>query len=143
MDHELMALASTAATTVVSQLATDGWEQVKRAVAALWRRSDPDDPEQAEAVERELAESRAELLAALIAGDEQAERILTAQWSGRLRGLLAASPALADALRQVLAEIGTGEPRSETGAGRVDMHATASDHAKVFQAARDQHISGA
>ncbi|WP_423834872.1 hypothetical protein [Streptomyces manipurensis] len=60
MDAELVALTSSAATTVVGLLATDAWEQTKLAVARLWGLSRP---EQAETVEAELVETRAELLA--------------------------------------------------------------------------------
>ncbi|MFC9324036.1 hypothetical protein [Kitasatospora sp. NPDC057015] len=138
MESELVVLASSAATTMVGLLATDGWEQVKQAVGRLWRRARPD---QADTVEAELVEARAELLTARQAGDTQAEQDLTAEWRTRLRRLLAADPALAGALRALLAEL-RPESSEEAAGPRVEMHGTASDNARVYMSGRDMHITG-
>ncbi|MGW6915939.1 hypothetical protein ACWGB8_19305 [Kitasatospora sp. NPDC054939] len=137
MDAELVALASSAATTMVGLLATDGWEHAKQGVAALWRRARP---EQAETVEAELVDTRTELLTARRAGDEQAEQDLTAEWRARLRRLLAADPALEHELRALLAELGT--PPDAALSARVEMHGTASDHARLYMSGGDMHIGG-
>ncbi|MBT2459665.1 hypothetical protein [Streptomyces sp. ISL-86] len=138
MDPELVALASSAANTVVGLLATDGWEQVRRGVAALWRRVRP---EQADIVEAELVEARAELLRAREAGEDQAEQDLTAEWRARLRRLLAADPALERDLRELLAELRPAE--AEGGEiRRVDMRGTASDNARLYMSGGDMHITG-
>ncbi|KQV17538.1 MULTISPECIES: hypothetical protein [unclassified Kitasatospora] len=138
MDAELVALATSTATTVVGLMATDGWEQTKRAVAALWRRSRP---EEAETVEAELGEARAQLLTARQAGDEGAEVDLTAEWRSRLRRLLAADPALERDLRELLEELRPLTPEADP-AGRVEMHGTASDNARLYMSGGDMHITG-
>jgi hypothetical protein len=138
MDAELMMLVSTAATTVVGALATDAWEQAKRAVGALWGRVHP---ERAETVEAELAEVRSGVLAAREAGDERAELDLVAEWQGRLGRLLTAEPGLAEELRTVIDDLNRALPEAErTAISRIQMHATASGNAQVNQAGRDQHI---
>ena len=91
MDAELATVISTAATTLVRLLATDGWERAKTALGSLWRRAHPD---QTAAMDADLAESRAAVLAARDSGDEQAERDIESEWRGRLRYLVAADPAL-------------------------------------------------
>ncbi|MFI8364923.1 hypothetical protein ACIGD1_32825 [Streptomyces sp. NPDC085612] len=138
MDAELVALTSSAATTVVGLLATDAWKQTKLAVARLWGLSRP---EQAETVEAELVATRAELLAFRRDGDEAGEEDLTAAWRARLRRLLAADPALERDLRELLAELAppTAAPRP---AGRIDMRATASDEARIYMSGGDMHITG-
>lgn len=132
MDAELMALASTTATTLVGMMATDGWEQAKRAVAALWRRNRP---EQAELVEAELVETRQELLT-----DRQVEEGLRAEWSSRLRRLLAADPELAGELRDLLAELGTPEAPAAAPGVQV-LKGTASDQATLYMAGGDVHVT--
>lgn len=137
MEPELIALASTAATTVVARLATEGWEQARRGVVALWRRAHP---ERAETVEAELTEARAELLSARGAGDEQTERALAEEWQGRIRRLLTAAPQLAGELRSLVEEL-TPDTAAGPGAAQVRMTARASGHGRVYQAGRDQHIT--
>ncbi len=140
MDAELVALASSTATTVVGLMATDGWEQAKRAGAALWRRSRPGE---AETVEAELGEARAQLLTARQAGDggAEVEVDLTAEWRSRLRRLLAADPALERDLRELLDELRPLTPEAGP-AGRVEMHGTASDNARLYMSGGDMHITG-
>ncbi|MFD3540080.1 hypothetical protein ACFWUQ_11345 [Streptomyces sp. NPDC058662] len=138
MDAELVALASSAATTVVGLLATDGWEQAKVGVAALWRRARP---EQAETVEAELVAARTGVLTARQAGDDGAEAALTAEWCDRLRHFLAADPARARELRALLAELSPPSPAAGR-AGRVEMHGTGSDNARIYMSGGDMHITG-
>ncbi|MEU6315651.1 hypothetical protein [Streptomyces sp. NPDC047014] len=138
MEAELVALTSTAATTVVGLLATDAWEQAKLAVARLWVRGRP---EQAGTIEAELVEARAEVLAFRRAGDDGAEEDLTAEWRARLRRLLAADPALERDLRELLAELAPLES-APARPGRVEMHGTASDEARIYMSGGDMHITG-
>ncbi|WP_411104074.1 hypothetical protein [Streptomyces sp. cmx-4-9] len=138
MDAALVALASSAATTVVGLLATDAWEQAKSAVTAFWQRSRPG---QAETVGAELVAVRTELLAARRAGDETTQAGLTAEWRNRLQRLLAADPALADDLRELLAELPPLAPEPVRG-NRVEMHGTASDDARIYMSGGDMHITG-
>ena len=139
MDSEVTALVSTGATTIVGLLATDGWEQARTAVGALWRRVHP---ERAEAVLADLDETRSTLLAARAAGDEQAGLALIGEWQGRLERLLTAFPDLAVEVRRVMVqELGPALAAAGGARSTVEMHAHASDQGKVYQAARDLHIN--
>ena len=139
MDPELTALTSTAATTVVQLLATAAWEQATTAVGGLWRRVHP---ERAQTVQAELADSRAEVLAAREVGDEQVEHALVGEWQGRLRRLVVADPRLVDDLRRVVAELRSAladaDPRRTT---TITMQATTFDTSRVNQAGRDLHVT--
>jgi hypothetical protein len=77
MDTELAVLASSAATTIVTLMATDAWDQVKAKVGALWRRFRP---AQADAIEAELTRGHLEIVSAdetvaLAAFEADAERL--------------------------------------------------------------------
>jgi hypothetical protein len=133
-------LVLAAGTAVVTAMATDGWEQARAAVVALWRRVHPD---QVPAVESELRDVRAEVLAAREAGDRSAEVGLAGDWQRRLRRLLAADPRAGDELRRVLDEelAPLLNPAERSVVHDIEMTATASGHGRVYQAGRDQHIS--
>ncbi|MFC4493269.1 hypothetical protein ACFPA8_03860 [Streptomyces ovatisporus] len=134
MEPELAALASTAGTTLVTVLATDGWERARDGIAALWRRVRP---ERADGVASELGATREDLLAAQSSGDEDAVQELQAEWRSRVRRLLREQPEVADELRRLLDGIAA---EADTATVTVTQHATASGQARVYQAGRDQHI---
>ncbi|TQF04405.1 hypothetical protein E6W39_21995 [Kitasatospora acidiphila] len=140
MDSEFVTLASSAATTVVTLLATDGWEQVKTAMGSLWRRVHPD---LAGAVEAELVAQRSMVIAAQDADDDQVVRALEDDWRQRLSTLLAAEPWLAAELRRLVEEDLRARETAAEGsrATPIEMHAKASGHGRVYQAGRDQHIT--
>jgi hypothetical protein len=135
MDAELMTLASTAGTAVVTALTTDLWQQTQVAVGALWRRAYP---ERAATVEAELTDTRTLLLAAPeddVAGDSADE------WRLRFRRLLATHPDLADELRRMLAEdLAPVLPANSQSTSAV-FNATASGHGRVYQSAGNQTIN--
>ena len=140
MDTEFGALISAAAVTLVQLLTTDGWERAKSAVGSLWQRAHPD---RVALLESELADSRAALLAAREAGDDQAERDMEGEWRARLRRLVAADPGAAgelpgllQELRAALGQVAGAQP------AHIDMQARASGNARIYQAGRDQHITG-
>ncbi|MBD0738065.1 hypothetical protein [Streptomyces sp. CBMA29] len=137
MDPEIAALAGTAGTTVVTLMASDAWQRTREGLVAMWRRVHPD---RADAVDAELEATRADLIAARAAHDDQSEDELRAEWQGRLRRLLAADPAVADQLRLLLEDVSPQVPADVPG---VRMRATATGHGRVYQAARDQHITEA
>ncbi|HEY9475860.1 MAG TPA: hypothetical protein VIS06_18660 [Mycobacteriales bacterium] len=141
MDAELVELAGTAGTAIVTLLATDVWERTKTAVGGLWRKVHPD---RADTVAAELAEARAELLAARAAGDTQTEHDLVGEWQARLRRLLAADPAVADPLRHLLDELRPYLPGgAQVWTGDVRMTAKASGNAQINQLGQGvQHITG-
>lgn len=145
VDAELVALANTAGTTIVTLLATDAWEKAKYAIGALWRGELPD---RTEAVEAELADARSKLVAARTARDEAREHVLVgelaAEWQGRLRRLLTARPEVAAQLRRLLDEELTPAlpPAGQMSTGNVEMRAKASGHGRVYQVGQgSQHIT--
>ncbi|MEU3712564.1 hypothetical protein [Streptomyces catenulae] len=96
MDAELTALATAGATTLVQQMATEGWAQVRgRFAAFLARRRGTDDEE---ALRGELDASRDDLIAARQDGDEESAADVVAVWRGQLRRLLREDPAAAEEL---------------------------------------------
>lgn len=135
-------LVMAAGTAVVTAMATDGWEKARSAVVALWRRVHPD---QAPAVDAELRDVRAEVLAAREAGDPGAERELAGDWQRRLRRLLAADPQAGAELRRVLDEtlVPLLTPAERSRVQHIEMTATVSGHGRAYQAGRDQHIGDA
>ncbi|SRR6266536_87202 len=92
-------LVLAAASMVVTAMATDGWQQARAAVVELWRRSRPD---HAPAIETDLDDTHAEVVAARTAGDRAAEEGLVADW--QRKRLLDADPDLGIELRRVLKE---------------------------------------
>lgn len=139
VDPELAALTAAAATTLVQRLTTEGWEQAKTAVGALWRQVHP---ERVDTVEAELVEARTTVLAARQAGDDQAEQDLTGEWHSRFRRLVAADPTAVDGLRRLIEELRFSMPGGgDTQIGRVDMRGHAAGHGRINMAARDIHIT--
>ncbi|MEV5078776.1 hypothetical protein AB0K74_08095 [Streptomyces sp. NPDC056159] len=134
MEPEIAALAGTAGTTVVTLMATDAWQRVREGFVALWRRGQT---ERAEVVAAELDATREDLLAASAVGDHDIEGELQAEWQGRIRRFLTARPEAVEDLRRLLDEF---VPSAEA-APAATQHATASGHARIYQAGRDQHIS--
>ena len=134
MDPEITQLASTAATTLVQLLTTEGWQRAKERFASLWRRGQP---ERADAVAAEIEVTRDDLLAAQRGDDGEAAAELRVEWQGRFRRLLGALPETAEDLRELLAEL-TPDPPAVTS---VTQHAVASGNAQVFQAGRDQNFT--
>jgi hypothetical protein len=131
-----------AATAIVSSMATEAWQQARSAVSRLWRRARP---EGVPAIDGELAEVRGEVLAARKAGDESTEQDLAAEWALKLRRLLTAGdPGLRDELQRLLDEELTPLlPLSEQArVTQIAMTAHASGHGRIYQAGRDQHITG-
>ncbi|MBV9448051.1 MAG: hypothetical protein JO345_19380 [Streptosporangiaceae bacterium] len=129
MDAELAALASTAATTIVTLLTTDAWDQVKQKVTMLWHRFMPD---QADALETGLARDRLEIQAA----DATMARAITLDWESRLLRLLSADATAADALRHIVAEL-SQLPGVQQVHGAISQHAEANHNSTVIQVAGD------
>lgn len=138
MEPELVTLTSTAATTLVRLMATDGWDQVKAAVVSMWRRAHP---ERAETVEADLAAARLEVLTSSEADDEQAELDLISEWRSRLQRLVIGDPELQQELRRLIEEFRPAAAEVEaTRIGSVKMQAKATGHGRVYQAGGDQKI---
>ncbi|MFD8217250.1 hypothetical protein ACFV2U_26835 [Streptomyces sp. NPDC059697] len=138
MELELAALANVAASTVVSGMATAGWEGVQRAMGELWRRVHP---ERADTVVAELGEARAEVLVARRNGDEQAERELVGEWQARLRRLLVANPEMVTELHRLIEELRPSAREEEPRAGSVTLIANGSGHSRITMSGRDINIT--
>ncbi|MFD6286582.1 hypothetical protein [Streptomyces sp. NPDC060205] len=106
MEAELAALAAAGATALVQQMVTDGWGSVRDRVVAVFSRGQDE-----EVVQGELEESRADLVAARDADDEDAAADVQASWRVRLRRALRDDPQAAAELRALLDEL---SPRSTT-----------------------------
>jgi hypothetical protein len=132
VDAELMALASTAGTAVVTALTTDVWERTRTAVGSLWRRACPD---RAETVEAELLETR-ELLEG--PGADALAEAMADDWRGKFLRLLAARPDVAQEVQRMLDEVLVP---SQTQPAAVVFNASPTGNARVYQAGRDQHFT--
>lgn len=137
MDSESLALASTAAATLVALLTTEAWTWASQEIVSIWRRFRPS---QAADVGAELARARADVLA----GDEAVARAVVTEWEGRLGLLLAAHAEagaelarVADTLAGVLAKASAGSAGNVTVTQRVDA---TGEHATVIQVGRDARI---
>ncbi|MGW7428818.1 hypothetical protein ACWGIN_04635 [Streptomyces sp. NPDC054861] len=93
MEAELVALASSGATTLVALMVTDGWERARERFGSLLRRSSA-------AAEAELDASRARVLADPGGAHESARQ----QWRTELRAVLAEHPESVGELRAILGE---------------------------------------
>ncbi|GGX40390.1 hypothetical protein [Streptomyces chryseus] len=136
MEAEMIELARTAGSAVVTLMATDAWERTRDGVVSLWRRVNP---ARADGIEGELDSARDDLLVARVNGDSLTEQELTEEWAGRLRRLLREQPSVAVELREILAEL---DPDLQNrGPQTVRMSADVSGSGRVYQAGRDQHIT--
>ncbi len=133
MEPEIIALAASAGTALVTALATEAWQSASVGLVALWRRVLP---ERADAVEAELDATRGDLLEARNEGDKETQAELAAEWQGRMRRLLSAHPEAADELRALLLDPQAQPPAEPT----ITQHATASGNSRVYQAGRDLHL---
>ncbi|MES5822872.1 hypothetical protein [Streptomyces sp. RG80] len=134
MDPFLLTLAGTAGTTVVTLFVGEGWQQARDGVVAVWRRFRP---EAAGDVERELEASR---LAALEGDSPETANRLEGHWIGRFAGLLGEHPEAADELQRLLDRLSEGSG-GQAITGGVHMQARADGSSRIYQSARDQHIT--
>ncbi|WFE20288.1 hypothetical protein O7621_20640 [Solwaraspora sp. WMMD937] len=133
-------IAAATGAALIQAIATDAWEKARDGAVALWRRVRP---QQADAVAAELAEVREEVMAARRDGDTDAERGLVDDWQRKLQRLIRQDPAFAAELRRLLDDTLTPllPPADQQQVGSITMTANAKDNARVYQAARDQHIT--
>ncbi|MFD7688121.1 hypothetical protein [Streptomyces sp. NPDC059781] len=147
MEAELLTLASVAGTALVNVLTSETWERGRDAVVGLWRRAQPD---RTADVESDLAEDR-ELLST---GDGHPADTTTAStdenplraaavdaWRARFVRLLARHPELAPELRRMVDEELAPPAGSSGQQPSVVFNAHASGNSRVYQSARDQHIT--
>ncbi|MFJ8939795.1 hypothetical protein ACIRL0_29455 [Streptomyces sp. NPDC102365] len=131
MDSNVLVLAGTAGTTVVSLLATDAWTQARRGVIGLWQRFRP---EEADEIAGLLSGSREALL-----GGADAEDVSN-QWQIRLIALLAQHPEAKTGLSDLLIELRTlGTGQAFNGDVHIEGHAT--NGGQIYQTVRDQTVN--
>lgn len=133
-------VAGLAGTALVGAMATDAWQQTRDGVVALWRRVHP---ERAQEVGQELTQLRSIVEER---GTAEVETAMTQLWQLRLRDLLLADPALTTELTTQLAHLademaarGAAPDTQVVGSQHLEAHA--SDGGRVYQAARDLHIT--
>ncbi|MGW6951501.1 hypothetical protein [Streptomyces xanthophaeus] len=131
MDATALALVTASASSLVSLMTSEAWEQVKNGAASLFRRGDRPG---AAPIEDELDESARELTLSIATGDRETQVELEQQWRGRLRRLLIEQPKLADELRSLLAEWSAIDDEGSAGrAHTIQQTATARDSGRVYQ----------
>lgn len=94
MEPELLALASSGATTLITLMISDAWTQVKERVAVVLDRTGDED-----AVLRKLESDRTDLVAAIARGDSTRAVAIEAAWRARLLESLESTPTLAGDLQ--------------------------------------------
>ncbi|MEU8552597.1 hypothetical protein AB0L55_23865 [Streptomyces anthocyanicus] len=155
MEAELLALASVAGTALVNVLASETWERGRDAVVGLWRKVQPG---RTADVESELTEDR-ELLRSVTGGQQDGSRQGSEEatavdmdlvplreaaadaWRARFVRLLARHPELAPELRRMVDEELAVPTRPSDHQPSVVFNASPSGSARVYQSARDQHIT--
>ncbi|WP_406149068.1 hypothetical protein [Streptomyces anulatus] len=133
-------VAGLAGTALVGAMATDAWQQTRDGVVALWRRVHP---ERAEEVGQELTRLRSIVEER---GTAEVEAAMSQLWQLRLRDLLLTDPALTAELTTQLARLADemaarGTSRDTQVVGSQHLEAHASESGRVYQAARDMHIT--
>jgi len=100
VEAELVALASSGATSLVGLMVSDAWAQARGRFVRLFARGGADGR-----TDEQLQEAREELLTARESGYAEATGDVEAEWRTRLRRLLHSDPAAADELRALLDEL--------------------------------------
>ncbi|WP_329327091.1 hypothetical protein [Streptomyces mirabilis] len=134
---QLVALSSTAGSTLITLMVTDGWLQARDKAVRLWRLFRP---ESAVAVAAELDSARVAVVAARESGTPIDEEALRVEWGRRIRELLASHRDAEPALQAVLADW-EATSGAQTVHGNLHLEAHATGSSRVYQAGRDQHIT--
>jgi hypothetical protein len=128
----LSALATTVSSGLIEAMMADTWDTIRTRAAKIISRGSA--AKEREAI-RDLEASRLSIQrAADVADSLLLRQAVGAEWSGKLRTLMEANPALADEFNGLLALIQQASPRS-----MVTQHVTARRDA--YTAGGDQHIS--
>jgi hypothetical protein len=96
VEAELVALASSGATTLIALMISDSWAQVKEKLARSFGRAGD-----SEEMLQYLETSRAALMAALARGDDVEAAGIEIEWRARLLHLLRSDPTLTKELRSL------------------------------------------
>jgi hypothetical protein len=137
----LATLAAAAGTALVAAMTTSAWQQASSAIARLFGRVHP---ETAQALTENMEKTRTEALAAHSVDDAEAVSALAADWGQRLGELMEGDPDVAPELESILRKIlmpALGRADRQR-VGEIIMTANVSGEGRVYQAGRDQWISG-
>jgi hypothetical protein len=135
--------ALAAASALMTAMATDAWSEVRAGLVSLWRRVYP---ERVPAIESELADARNELVVSRQAGDAEIEKELTADWRRKFQRLMQAHPELIPDLRMLEEEwtrLAPAAERDRSGMTNIEQTAIATGRGTIYQAGRNQRITGA
>jgi hypothetical protein len=136
-------LALAAASALMTAMATDAWNEVRAGVVSLWRRVYP---ERVPAIESELVDAGNELVVSRQTGDAEVEKELAADWRRKFQRLTQAHPELVPEL-QILAEewarLAPAAERDRSGMTNIEQTAIATGRGTIYQAGRNQRITGA
>ena len=94
---DIVTLTALAGNSLVQAMVTDGWEGVRRRIAHLFGRGQPDPK-----IEQRLDATRARLIEAIPSELEQVQSAQAAQWQTRFSDLLADHPEAVDELRALM-----------------------------------------
>jgi hypothetical protein len=130
VEPELVALATAGATTLVQQMATDGWSQARSRITRFFARGEGTTDE--ETVGNELEATRGEVTAALADDDADLVADLEVPWRLRIRHILATNAAAADQLREILAELELPEKDGGVLIGSVHNKSSSTVNGGVF-----------
>jgi hypothetical protein len=132
---ELEVLATSAATTLVGLMATDGWKEARSLLSVVWRRARPD---QLEEVEADLNSANQIVIAARERDNIAVEQVVRDEWCARIGGLLATKPEAHRDLREALHRMHSLTPQASSTS--VSMHADVRDQGRSYQSAGDMVI---
>ena len=136
-------LALAAASALMTAMATDAWGEVRAGVASLWRRVYP---ERVPAIESELVDSCNELVVSRQAGNAEVEKELAADWRRKFQRLMQAHPELIPELRMLEKEwtrLVPAAERDRAGMTNLEQTAIATGRGTIYQAGRNQRVTGA
>lgn len=123
---------------LVGAMATDTWEEARRAAVAIWRRIRS--PQQADSISEELEGLRTSIVAARQTGRNATEQALAGVWQGRVHELLLDDPTLAIELHRVLDQTLTPmlAPSERTRISQISMTGSSHDSSTFSQVAGNQ-----
>jgi hypothetical protein len=135
--------ALAAASALMTAMATDAWSEARGGAVSLWRRIYP---ERVPAIESELMDARNELVVSRQAGDAEVEKELAADWRRKFQRLMQTHPELIPEL-QILEEewtrLAPAAERDHSGTTNIKQTAIAAGRGAIYQAGRNQRITGA
>jgi hypothetical protein len=132
--EEVIALATTAANTVVVLMVTDSWHRARSAVKGLWQRVRPAEAEQ---VEQSLESARGELLSSPPERQLEISQRLSSELAQRIAQVVGAEEAPQQQLRELVEQLGEqlGESDGDKPANRaagIKIETKTSGHGKTY-----------